>query len=422
MKLQKIINRLQKLHPKEIDLSLDRIKNLCKKLGNPQDEINCIQVCGTNGKGSTISFLRSVLREANIKCNIYTSPHIQRINERFVYNDEIISDEDLANLLIKIEEVNNGQSLTYFEALTSAFFYGCKKYKKNLVIAEFGLFGRGDAVNILKKNLCNIVTSCSEDHLDWLPKNDRTIERIIFEKTSSLLNSNIIVAKQRSDKITECIKKNIFNNNANKYFFNESYNFVLKENDFFYYEDKYGGLKIPKPTMNGQFQLENASTAIATLRILENLKIKDQQIIDGIKKANNTARLEEIKSGKLKDLVKNNTLILDSSHNPGGSKALNDYLQTLECKKHVIIGMMANKDHEKYISFFKNISSLTTVDIPNQKNAIGGMELKEKFKDIPNVQYKENIVQAIKSIPLKKSDLLIITGSLYLAGEVLNLN
>ena len=422
MKLQRIINRLQKLHPKEIDLSLHRIKNLCKKLGNPQDEINCIQVCGTNGKGSTISFLRSVLREANIKCNIYTSPHIQRINERFVYNDEIISDEDLANLLIKIEEVNNGQSLTYFEALTSAFFYGCKKYKKNLVIAEFGLFGRGDAVNILKKNLCNIITSCSEDHLDWLPKNDRTIERIIFEKTSSLLNSNIIVAKQTSNKITECIKKNIFNNNANKYFFNESYNFVLKENNFFYYEDKYGGLKIPKPTMNGQFQIENASTAIATLRILENLKIKDQQIIDGIKKAHNTARLEEIKSGKLKDMVKNNMLILDSSHNPGGSKALNDYLQTLECKKHVIIGMMANKDHEKYISFFKNISSLTTVDIPNQKNAIGGMELKEKFKDIPNVQYKENIVQAIKSIPLKKNDLLIITGSLYLAGEVLNLN
>ena len=112
MKLQKIINRLQKLHPKEIDLSLHRIKNLCKKLGNPQDEIECIQVCGTNGKGSTISFLRSVLREAKIKCNIYTSPHVQRINERFVYNDEIISDENLADLLSEIEEVNNGQSLS----------------------------------------------------------------------------------------------------------------------------------------------------------------------------------------------------------------------------------------------------------------------------------------------------------------------
>ena len=117
MKLLRTLNRLQKLHPKEIDLSLDRIKNLCKKLGNPQDEIKCIQVCGTNGKGSTISFLRSILREANIKCNVYTSPHVKSINERFVYNDEMISDNDLSDLLSKIEEVNNNQPLTYFEAL-----------------------------------------------------------------------------------------------------------------------------------------------------------------------------------------------------------------------------------------------------------------------------------------------------------------
>ncbi len=422
MKLQKIINRLQKLHPKEIDLSLDRIKTLCKKLGDPQDKIDCIQVCGTNGKGSTISFLRSILKEANIKCNIYTSPHIKVINERFIYNDEIISDEDLANLLYEIEEINNGQPLTYFEALTAAFFNGCKKYKENLVIAEFGLFGRGDAVNILKKNLCNIVTSCSEDHLDWLPKNDRTIERIIFEKTSSLLNSNIIVAKQNSEKIIECIKKNISDNNANKYFFNEDYSFVSTENNFFYYEDKYGDLKIPKPNLNGQFQLENASTAIATLRILDDIKIKDQHIINGIQKASNTARLEEVKSGKLKDLVKNNTLILDSSHNPGGAKVLNDYLKTLDCDKHIIIGMMANKDHEKYISYLEDVSSLTTIDIPNQPNSISGKKLKEKFKSAKNVQYKESIEQAIKSIPLKENDILIITGSLYLSGEFLNLN
>ena len=422
MKLQKIVNRLQKLHPKEIDLSLDRIKFLCKKLGNPQDEINCIQVCGTNGKGSTISFLRSILKEANIKCNIYTSPHVIRINERFVYNDEMISDDDLSDLLNEIEEINNGRPLTYFEALTAAFFHGCKKYKQNIVIAEFGLFGRGDAVNILKKNLCNIVTSCSEDHLDWLPKNDRTIERIIFEKTSSLLDSNIVVAKQNSNEIIEYIKKNISNNSANKYYFKENYNFVLKENNFFYYEDKYGSLKIPKPNLNGQFQIENASTAIATLRILEDIKINDQHITNGIQKAYNIARLEEIKTGKLKDLVKNNRLILDSSHNPGGAKVLNEYLQTLDCNKHIIIGMMANKDHEKYISFFKNITSLTTIDIPNQPNAIGGKELKDKFKNIPNVQYKKNIKEAIQSIALKENDLLLITGSLYLSGEFLNLN
>ena len=422
MKLQKILARLQKLHPKEIDLSLDRIKNLCTKLGNPQNDIKCIQVCGTNGKGSTISFLHSILKEANIKCNIYSSPHVKSINERFIYNDKIIEDDELADLLNEIEEINAGQPLTYFEALTAAFFHGCRNYKDNIVLAEFGLFGRGDAVNILKKNLCNIITSCSEDHLEWLPENDRNIERIIFEKTSSLLESNIIVAKQSSKEIVECIKKNISNNKANKYFFNEDYNFVSMENDFFYYEDKYGSLKIPKPGMNGQFQLENASTAIASLRVLENLKIRDEQIINGIKNAYNSARLEEIKSGKLKDLVKNNTLIIDSSHNPGGSKALNEYLQTLNCNKHIIVGMMENKDHEKFINYFKNISSLTVIDIPNQANAISGKKLKEKFKKFKNLNYVKNIEQALKSLQLEKNDIILITGSIYLAGEVLNLN
>ena len=422
MKLQQILNSLQKLHPKEIDLSLDRIKNLCKKLGNPQNDINCIQVCGTNGKFGTIQALRAILKEANYKCNIYTSPHIKKINERFVFNDEIISDDLLARILQEVEDVNNGDDLTFFEALTAAFFLGCKKYNQNLSIMEFGLFGRLDACNILKKNLANIVTSIGIDHLDWLPRKDRTIERIIFEKTSFLLNSNIIIAKQSSQKITESIRKTIQNNTANKIFPNEDYNFVMKENNFFYYEDQFGGLKIPKPNINGQFQLENVSTAIATLRILKDLNIKDIHIQKGVTKIYNIARLEEIKSGNLKNLVKNNGFIVDGSHNEDGARVLNQYLESLKCNKHIIIGMMANKEHKKYISYFKDISSLTTIDIPNQKNAISGKELKEKFKSIPNVKYKESIEQAIKSIHLKENDIIIVTGSLYLASEVLNLN
>ena len=134
------------------------------------------------------------------------------------------------------------------------------------------------------------------------------------------------------------------------------------------------------------------------------------------------ARLQEIKSGKLKELVKNNRLIIDGSHNENGSQALNKYLISLNCNKHVVVGMMANKHHEKYISYFKNISSLTTVDIPNQPNSISGKDLMKKFKDLPNVKYQPNILEAIKSINLKEGDVLLITGSLYLAGEVLSLN
>jgi len=421
MKLQKILSNFQKLHPKEIDLSLDRIKTLCKKLGNPQNKIKAISVVGTNGKNSTINAIFSVLKEADYKCNIYTSPHILKINERFVFNNEQLNDDELAELFEEVESINDNKPITFFEILSACYFYKAAQYPDNINLIEAGLFFRFDATNILKENLASVITSISKDHLDWLPKDEQTVEKIVFEKTSTLLNSNIIIAKQNSKKTIDCIKKTILQNPSNKVFFNDHFSYSINENDFFYYEDKLGGLKLPMPNVLGQFQLENISTAIATLRALD-LNIKDEHIKKGIRKISSLARLQEIKSGKFKDLVKNNLLLLDGSHNEDGARVLNEYLQTLDCRKHVILGMMANKDHEKYISYFKDISSLTTVDIPNQPNAISGKKLKEKFKNFPNVQYKESIHQAIKSIPLKESDLLIITGSLYLGGEFLNLN
>ena len=422
MKLQKIVSRLQELHPKEIDLSLDRIQSLCKKLGNPQDKIKAISIVGTNGKYSTIQAMFSILKEANFNCNIYTSPHIKSINERFVFNNEELNDEDLANLLEEIEEANNDEPITFFEILTAAYFLKASQYPDNINLIESGLFFRFDATNILKNNLASIVTSIGLDHLDWLPENEQTVEKIIFEKTSSLLNSNIIVAKQSTNKIKENIKKTISNNRSNKFFHNENYSFTMQENDFFYYEDQFGGIKLPMPNVKGQFQLENVSTAIATLRILKDLKIKDDHIKKGILKINCIARLQEIKSGKLKELVKDHKLYVDGSHNPLGAKVLNEYLESLDCNKHIILGMMANKDHNEYMSFFKDISTLTTIDIPNQPNSIKGGELKDKLNGFSNINYKESIEDAIKSIPVKENDIILITGSLYLAGEVLNLN
>ena len=421
MKLQKIINRLQKLHPKEIDLSLDRIKKLCKKLGNPQDKIRAISVVGTNGKNSTISAIFSILKEANIKCNVFTSPHILKINERFVFNNKELSDDELADLFEEVERINDNNQITVFELLSACFFYKAAQYPDNINLVEAGLFFRFDATNIFQKNLASIVTSISKDHLDWLPKNHRTIEKIVFEKTSALLNSKIIIAKQSTKKTMDFIKKTISQNPSNKLFFNDDFSYSVNENDFFYYEDKLGGLKLPMPNVLGQFQLENISTAIATIRTLD-LGIKDEHIQNGIKKISSLARLQEIKSGKLKELVKNNKLIVDGSHNEDGARVLNDYLQILDCNKHVIIGMMANKEHEKYISYFKGISSITTIDLKTQPNSISGKELKEKFKSVPNVQYQPDVKQAIKSIDLKEGDLILITGSLYGAAEILNLN
>ena len=421
MKLQKIVNHLQKLHPKEIDLSLDRIKILCEKLGNPQEKIKAISVVGTNGKQSTINAIFSILKEAKIKCNVYTSPHIQKINERFVFNNNMLNDDELIDLFEEVEKINDQNPLTFFEALSACYFYKAAQYPNNINLIEAGLFHRFDATNILKNNLASVVCSISKDHLDWLPKDQQTIEKIVFEKTSSLLNSNIIVSKQNSVKTTESIKKSISQNLSNKLFFNEDYSYSNGENGFFYYEDKFGGLKLPLPNILGQFQLENISTAIATIRQL-NLEVKDDDIKNAITKIESIGRLQEIKSGKIKDLIKNNRLLLDGSHNEDGARVLNEYLQTLDCNKHFIIGMMSNKNHEEYISHFKDISSLTTVDIPNQQNAISGKKLKEKFQNVFNAKYEDNIEKAIKSLTLKENDMLIITGSLYLAGEILNLN
>ena len=422
MKLQKIVNRLQELHPKEIDLSLDRILNLCNKLGNPQDKIKAISVVGTNGKYSTIQAMFAILKEAKIKCNIYTSPHIKKINERFVFNNEELSDDELASLFEEIETTNENNPITFFEILTAAFFLKAAKYPNNINLIETGLFHRFDATNIIKKNLASIITSIGLDHLDWLPKNEQTVDKIIFEKTSTLLNSKIIIAKQSSDEIHNKIKETISKNSSQKYFFYDNYNYSIQENGFVFYEDDIGGIKLPEPNVKGQFQLENISTAIKTLRAIDEIDVDENHIKNGITKIDSIARLQEIKSGKLKDLTKDNLLFVDGSHNPLGAKVLNEYLKSLNCKKHIILGMMANKDHNEYMSYFDDIETLTTIDIPNQPNSIKGKELKDKLNSFKNIRYKESVEDAIKSIPVKEHDIVLITGSLYLAGEVLNLN
>ena len=423
MKLQQILNSLQKLHPKEIDLSLDRIKKLCKKLGNPQDNLKYISVVGTNGKYSTIQAIRAILKDANINCNVYTSPHIQKLNERYEYNNCEISDEELSKLLLKVKEVNNNDKITYFEILTAAFFYEASKYKNNINIIEAGLFHRFDATNIIKSNLASIVTPIGLDHLDWLPKNQKTLDRIIFEKTSSLLNSKIIVSEQNSNEIADKIKKSIKKNLSDKFFFGNDFNYSLNENGFFYFEDKHGGIKLPLPNLQGSFQLSNISTAIATIRNIEEINVSDENIKNGINKIKSIGRFSEIKNGKLKNLVKKNKIYVDGTHNALGASVLSKYISTLKCNKHLILGMMNNKDHLEYIKYFKDkIHSLTTVDIPNQPNAISGQDLMKKIKSLKNVKYKKSINEAISSIKLKDNDIIIITGSLYLAGEVLNLN
>ena len=219
------------------------------------------------------------------------------------------------------------------------------------------------------------------------------------------------------------IKNSLTNNSSKKIYFNDHYSYSLSENNFFYYEDEIGGLKLPIPNLLGDFQLANVASAIATLRSIDEIDITESHIKKGIKKIKIVGRLHEIKSGNLKKLINNNRLIIDGSHNPLGGKVLSKYLESIENKKHLIVGMMSNKNHQDFLDNFVNkISSLTTVDIPNQPNAINGQDLKNKIKGFKNINYKNSIKEALNSLDLKENDVAIITGSLYLAGEALNLN
>ena len=221
----------------------------------------------------------------------------------------------------------------------------------------------------------------------------------------------------------EKIKNSIKENKSKKIIFDSGFAYLNNENNFFYFEDKFGGIKLPYPNIIGKFQLDNIATAIAALRSLK-LGINEEKIKKGITKIKTVGRLQEIKKGKLKNLAKRNKLLLDGSHNPLGAKVLVDYLDTLNCQKHLILGMMSNKDHENYIRYFKKkINSLTIVDIPNQKNSMKRNNLKNKLKlDGIEIQSKPSIEEAINSLQVENDEIILITGSLYLAGEVLNLN
>jgi dihydrofolate synthase/folylpolyglutamate synthase len=323
MKLQKLISKLQQKHPKKIDLTLNRTFDLLKKLGNPQDKLkNVISVVGTNSKYSICQSLKAIFNQSGYKCNLYLSPHLQSYTERFIYNDNEISEEELINLLEDIEKVLGENQATLFELLTCAYLKYCEQFKQNISILESGLMHHYDSTNVFNKNLASIIGPIGLDHLQWIK--NKTIDGVIYEKTAKLLNSNIFVNKQENKEITSKIEKALKNNQSNKYFFGKDFNILRAENGFIQYEDHKSSIILPEPNVLGDHQLENISTSIAAARELFN--IKDQDIKTGITKIELKGRLQEIKSGKLKDLVGPNRLICDGGHNINAAKAIANWV------------------------------------------------------------------------------------------------
>ena len=420
-KLQKLVSKLEKHHKRKIDLSLDRTFNLLKKLGNPQNKLqNIVTVVGTNSKASLCSSLKSILNKGGYKCNMYTSPHLQSYTERFVFNDKEISEENLADLLNDIEKILGNDECTLFEAITCAFIKYAENFKDNINIIEAGLFHQYDSTNVFKDNLATLLGVIHSDHYQWLK--NKTIDGVIHEKTSKLLNSNIFINKQVNEEIRKKIEESLAKNTSKKYFFNKDFNILRSANNFIQYQDDIGEIILPEPNILGDHQLYNISTSIAASRKV--FKVKDDDIKLGIQNISLKGRLQEIKSGNLKEIAGNNRLILDGGHNISSSLVIADWIKQQNQKVNLIVGMMKDKDHHEFMSIFKNIvDRVILIDIHGQDGAISKEEFKKKIDNLNlNVELSTGIEEAIKTLSKNNNSITLCLGSLYLVGEILNLN
>ena len=421
MKLQKLVSKLEKHHKKKLDLSLGRTFNLLKKLGNPQDKLrNIVTVVGTNAKASMSYSLKSILNQAGLRCNMYTSPHLQSYTERFVFNDNEIDEENLFELLVDIEKVLGEDNATVFELLTCAFLKYAENYKDNVHIIEAGLFHQYDSTNVFKDNLMTLLGVIHNDHFNWL--DNKSIDGVIHEKTAKLLNSNIFINKQVSDEIRQKIEASLDQNTSNKYYFGKNFNISKSENSFIQYQDEFGELILPEPNILGDHQLYNISTSIAASRKIFN--VKDQDIKLGIQNIDLKGRLQEIKSGKLNDIAGNNRLVIDGGHNISSSYVIANWIKNQNQKVNLIVAMMKDKEHEEFMKSFEGlVNSVSLIDIPNQEGAISKEEFKKKIINLKfTLNLSNNIQDAIKSNTNSENSITLIVGSLYLIGEVLNLN
>tara|TARA_Y100000590_G_scaffold18341_1_gene21859 strand:- start:384 stop:1664 length:1281 start_codon:yes stop_codon:yes gene_type:complete len=426
MKIQKILKRLLQLHPKSVDLSLNRIKRLLKDLKNPEKKIkNAIQVVGTNGKYSFCTTLREIFETAGYTINLNISPSLRKFNERYYFSGKQISDDKLYDLLIEVEKINKGKKITFHEFICACFFLEASRNKSDINILESGLFFRLDASNVLKENIASVIMPIGTDHKDFLKKG--TIDEIVYEKCSSLLGNSKIFISEQKESVLKKIKKTISKNTSKKIFFGENYNYKRNTNGFIY-KDNFGLIDLPLPNLSGDFQISNVSTAVAAARNLDQFKVSDDHIKSSIIKIRSEGRMQKITSGNLRKYVsKKNEILIDGAHNTLAALAVEKYLTNLNSRQKIImlLGMMANKEHKKFIKIFKNrVHSIITLDIPNQINFIEKDKLSKIVKSCGIPSKTENSIQsALKNISKEdKNAIIFCTGSLYFCGEILNLN
>ena len=418
-----ILDRLTRLHPKVIDLSLDRVLALLDKLGRPQDHLPpVVHVAGTNGKGSTVATLRAIAEAAGMRVHVYTSPHLVRFAERIRVAGEIIADDALEALLQEVEQVNDGLPITFFEVTTAAAFLAFARTPADLVILETGLGGRLDASNVVTRPALTVITPVAMDHESFLGD---TLTAIATEK-AGILKPGVpcVLAAQPSEAQAAITARAAALGAA-----------LLREGpDFLGHKNadgslSYGSLRLPPPSLAGDFQYRNAGLALAAAHKLAAERVLPPLTPDilarGLRSIQWPARLQRLAHGPLVEMLPQDwELWLDGGHNPHAAAAIAAHAAGWTDRPLLaVFGMLNNKDVDGYFApLAKRFAALRAVAIPGEANTLSAEDAAEGARrhgcvDSQPAPSVEAALRALAGHPGPAR--VLICGSLYLAGVVL---
>ena len=423
-----VLARLGALHPKRIDLSLGRLNRLLAALDNPEKKLPpVIHVGGTNGKGSTVAFLRAMLGAANKRVHVYTSPHLVRFHERIRLSGKIVSDEALAAALEETERANAGEEITFFEISTAAALLLFSRNDADILLLEVGLGGRLDATNVIERPLATVVTPVSIDHTEYLGP---TLEHIAAEKAGIFKRGVPAVIARQEEAPLAVLDRAARKVGAPLFISGEQWH-AHEEGGRLVYSDEQGLLDLPRPRLFGRHQIENAGTAVATLRAIPSLGIPASAIEAGLQKADWPARMQNLSGGKLAArLPAGSELWLDGGHNAAGADAVAAAIGEMEERVPrplvLIAGMLTTKSAEDFLTRFSGIARYAYGVSPPGEASRPASEIVDAANcagiEAEEAQGFADALDRVKDLNLPAPPRVLITGSLYLAGEVLAAN
>jgi dihydrofolate synthase/folylpolyglutamate synthase len=426
-----ILARLLALHPRRIDLSLDRMWRILDALGHPERKLPpVIHVAGTNGKGSTVAFMRAMLEAAGKSVHVYTSPNLVRINERFRLGrpggGALVGDEELAAALAECERRNGDAPITVFEIETAAGLLMFARHPADVLLLEVGLGGRLDATNVIERPLASVITPVSMDHIEYLGD---TLEKIATEKAAILRRGVPAVIARQTEGPLAVIAARAEEVGAPLHVAGQDW-VATEERGRLVYQDTDGLLDLPPPRLFGRHQFDNAGTAIAALRAAQ-LKLPPHAFEQGVVAADWPARMQRLATGNLPPRAPpGSELWLDGGHNADGGRIIAGALADLEERVSrplvLIVGMLATKDAEGFLRNFAGLArALIAVPIGQDKGLAPDALVAIARRIGIAAQSAAGIEAALAmacALGLAPPPRVVITGSLYLAGAVLAAN